>query len=144
MAQAVLSFNEQLDHIGEVAVVLLVGGMLAIYGLPSGAALLICLLLLVIRPAAVLLGLVGSDTGRLERGLTSWFGIRGIGSIYYLSYAIEHGLPEELAEPLVAVTLTTVAVSVFAHGLSATPIISRYFPRAPAPAPAAGGRDVPG
>ena len=139
MAQAVLSFNEQLDHIGEVAIVLLVGGMLAIYGLPSGAVLLICLLLLVIRPVAVLLGLVGSDTNRSERGLISWFGIRGIGSIYYLSYAIEHGLPADLAEPFVAVILTTVAVSVFAHGLSATPIIGQYFRREPA----AAGRKVP-
>jgi NhaP-type Na+/H+ or K+/H+ antiporter len=129
MAQTVLSFNEQLDHIGEVAVVLLVGGMLAIYGLPSGAVLLICLLLLVIRPIAVFLGLVGSDTDHLERGLISWFGIRGIGSIYYMSNAVEHGLPADLAEPLVAITLTTVAVSVFAHGLSATPVISRYFRR---------------
>ncbi len=134
MAHAVLSFNEQLDRIGEVTVVLLVGGMLAMYPLPSGALWLIPLVLLIIRPLSVLVGLVGSNTNRVERGLMAWFGIRGIGSVYYMSYAIQHGLAPELAEPLVAVTMMTVAVSVMVHGGSVTPLINRYANREGGPA----------
>lgn len=28
----------------------------------------------------------------------AWFGIRGIGPVYYLMYAVHHGLPRPLAE----------------------------------------------
>lgn len=51
----------------------------------------------------------------------AWFGIRGIGSIYYLFYAISEGLPEDLARQLVSITITLVAVSVFVHGISLHP-----------------------
>jgi NhaP-type Na+/H+ or K+/H+ antiporter len=63
---------------------------------------------------------------RGERILISWFGIRGVGSIYYLMYAINHGLSEPLAKELIAITLTTVAASIVLHGISVTPLMSRY------------------
>ena len=93
MAEAVLGFNEQLERILEVAMVVLLGGMLSLRTLPAEALWFVPLLLLVIRPAAVVLGLLGSRVSRYQRTLIGWFGIRGIGSIYYLMYAIEHGLP---------------------------------------------------
>ena len=62
----------------------------------------------------------------MSAALIGWFGIRGIGSIYYLMYAIDHGLPPDLARPLVALTLTTVAVSIVVHGISVTPLMNRY------------------
>jgi NhaP-type Na+/H+ or K+/H+ antiporter len=61
-----------------------------------------------------------------QAALIAWFGIRGIGSIYYLLYAINHGLPRALAETLIAITLTTVAASIVLHGISVTPIMNRY------------------
>ena len=63
----------------------------------------------------------------IQRGLTMWFGIRGIGSIYYLMYAIEHGIPEPIAERLTALTLTTVACSIVVHGISVAPLMRRYI-----------------
>jgi NhaP-type Na+/H+ or K+/H+ antiporter len=93
---------------------------------PAAAAWFIPLLLLAIRPAAVLLGLVGSATGPLQRALSGWFGIRGIGSLYYLMYALTHGVEGELATTLVALTALTVAVSIVAHGISVTPLMQRY------------------
>jgi NhaP-type Na+/H+ or K+/H+ antiporter len=55
-----------------------------------------------------------------------WFGIRGIGSLYYLSYAVSHGVPGPEAAELVGLTISVVAISILLHGTSARPILSRY------------------
>jgi len=126
MARAVLDFNEQLERVAEVGVVLLIGGML-VGGYVSLEALVVALLLfLVIRPISVLLGLARSDSSSMQRNLMAWFGIRGIGSFYYLMYAIQHGLPPELAHRLTTLVLTVVAASIIAHGVSATPLMALY------------------
>lgn len=129
MRQAVQGFNEQLERIAEVAIVLVVGAMLSYTYLPSGAAWFVVLLLLVVRPLSVWLGLLGAPVSRDQRILISWFGIRGIGSIYYLMYAINHGLPRAQAEEIIALTLTTVAVSIVVHGISVTPLMDLYARR---------------
>jgi len=126
MAQAVLGFNEQLERIGEVLVVVMVGAMLTPEHLTGDALWFVPLLLLVIRPVSVMLGLVGAHASRLRRRLIAWFGIRGIGSVYYLTYAINHGLAGEAAEVLAGLTLATIAVSVVAHGVSVTPLMKLY------------------
>ncbi len=126
MAQAVLGFNEQLERIGEVSVVVLIGGMLSTRYLPIEAYWFVPLLFLIIRPISVGLGLWKSRSSRPQRWLISWFGIRGIGSLYYLAYAITHGLPRPLAERLTALTLTVIAVSVVLHGTSVTPLMNWY------------------
>lgn len=131
MAQAALGFTEQLERIGEAAVVLLLGGMLSASFLPPAAVWFIPLLFLVIRPAAVYAGTLGSRTTPAQRRLIAWFGIRGIGSVYYLTYAMQHGLPEALGRPLAALVLATVAVSVVVHGISVTPLMRRYARRSP-------------
>ena len=63
---------------------------------------------------------------RLQRGLAMWFGIRGIGSVYYLGYAIGHGLAAPIAERLVGIVFATIAASVVVHGISVTPLMRRY------------------
>ena len=126
MAQAVLGFNEQLERICEVAVVVLLGGMLTAAYLPKDALWFIPLLFLVIRPVAVLLGLLGTRADNVRRGLICWFGIRGVGSVYYLTYALAHGVGGEVAQRLTGLTLTTVAVSVAVHGISVTPLMNLY------------------
>ena len=126
MAESVLGFNEQLERILEVGMVVLLGGMLSFRTFPAEALWFVPLLLLVIRPTAVVLGLLGSRVSTYQRTLIGWFGIRGIGSIYYLMYAIGHGLPSRLARPLVGLTLSTVAVSIVVHGISVTPLMNRY------------------
>jgi NhaP-type Na+/H+ or K+/H+ antiporter len=135
MAQAVLGFNEQLERIGEVAVVILVGGLLAAIRWPAEAIWFVPLLFFVIRPVSVALGLLGSRTSGAQRGLIAWFGIRGIGSVYYLAYAVQHGLDPALAERLAALVLTTVAISIVAHGISVTPLMRRYRREQAAPQP---------
>lgn len=129
MAQAVLGFNEQLERIGEIAVVVMVGALLAPAMATGNALWFVPLVLLVVRPVSVLIGLIGSRTDTRQRGLMAWFGIRGIGSLYYLSYAIVHGLEEEVARDLTAIVLMTISVSVVVHGISVTPLMSRYANR---------------
>jgi NhaP-type Na+/H+ or K+/H+ antiporter len=126
MAQAVLGFNEQLERIGEVAVVVLVGGLLAASQPPFEALWFVPLLFLVIRPISVWLGMLGSRSSGAQRWLIAWFGIRGIGSVYYLAYAVRYGLEPALAERIAALVLTTVAVSIVVHGISVTPLMRRY------------------
>ena len=129
MMQEVRGFNEQLERIAEVAIVLVVGAMLSYTYLPASAIWFVLLLFLVVRPVSVWLGLLGAPVSRDQRILISWFGIRGIGSIYYLMYAINHGLPRPLAEEIIALTLTVVAVSIVLHGLSVTPLMNLYARR---------------
>jgi NhaP-type Na+/H+ or K+/H+ antiporter len=126
MAQAVLGFNEQLERIGEVAVVVLVGAMLSASRLPAGAIWFIPLLFLVIRPISVWTVMLGSRSTGIQRRLIAWFGIRGVGSVYYLAYAAQHGLDPTLAERIAALVLSVVAVSILVHGISVTPLMRRY------------------
>jgi NhaP-type Na+/H+ or K+/H+ antiporter len=126
MMQEVQGFNEQLERIVEVAIVLVVGAMLSYTYLHAGAVWFVLLLFLVVRPVAVWAGLLGAPVSRDQRILISWFGIRGIGSIYYLMYAINRGLPRPLAEEIIALTLTMVAASIVLHGISVTPLMNRY------------------
>jgi NhaP-type Na+/H+ or K+/H+ antiporter len=135
MAQAVLGFNEQLERIGEVAVVVLIGGILSASPVPSATLWLAPLVFLLIRPISVWLGALGSRSSGSQRRLIAWFGIRGIGSLYYLAYAAEHGLDPALAQQLGALVLSLVAVSIVVHGISVTPLMRRYRREQAAPQP---------
>ena len=126
LAHAVLTFNEQLDRLAEVVVVLLVGALLPAVQPSFAAWITVALLLALIRPASVVLGLAGSSTTGTQRRLMAWFGIRGIGTIYYLTYAINHGLPAALVPTLSTVAFLAVAVSIVVHGISATPLMLQY------------------
>lgn len=129
MMQAVRGFNEQLERIGEVVVVLVVGAMLAYIAADGATVGFVLVLLLVVRPACVALGLLGAPMQRDQRVLISWFGIRGIGSVYYLMFAINHHLTGPLVQQITTVTLTTVAVSIVLHGISVTPLMDLYAKR---------------
>jgi NhaP-type Na+/H+ or K+/H+ antiporter len=126
MAQAVLHFNEQLERIAEVSLVLLVAGTLTLDYVPRAAAWFLPLLFFVVRPAAVALGTGDAKASPVQRSLLGWFGIRGVGSVYYLTYAIGHGLPPEHARTITGFVLTAVAASIVAHGISVTPLMNYY------------------
>ena len=126
MAQALLMFNEQLERIGEVAVAVVVGALLSPAILAPQVLWLAPVLLLVIRPVAIMLGLFRSRSDWRERALIGWFGIRGIGSVYYLMFALTHGLPPEFREMAIGLTLSTIAASIVVHGLSVTPVMARW------------------
>jgi NhaP-type Na+/H+ or K+/H+ antiporter len=126
MMQEVQGFNAQLERIVEMGVVLVVGAMLAFTYLPDGIIWFVPVLFLVIRPLSVWVGLRGAPVLTEQHRLIAWFGIRGIGSIYYLMYAINHGLPSNMAAQITAITLSVVTASIVLHGVSVTPLMKLY------------------
>jgi sodium/hydrogen antiporter len=123
----IISFGDTAERMIEVAMIVVVGVCLALYWDARGLALAAALFL-IIRPAAVALFLLRTETDKLHRSMMAWFGIRGIGSLYYLSYAMTHGLEDNVTD-LVALTISVVAVSIVAHGISSEPIL-RYYDQA--------------
>lgn len=126
MAKAVLAFNEQLERIGEVAIVVIVGSLLSPHLLTWEVLWIVPLLFLVIRPLSVAVGLIASDVSRREIALASWFGVRGVGSVYYLTYAINHGVSGSMRDTVISLTLVVVAASILVHGMSVTPLMRRW------------------
>lgn len=124
-----LVFKEHLERLSELVLILLVGGMLFLDSWSWRATGLALFLFTVARPLSVMVGLAGSRTPWRIRSLTSWFGVRGIGSLYYLMYAIEHGIGEELAVELIHLTLVVVMLSILVHGVSVKPMMHKFWRR---------------
>ncbi|MEV4218413.1 cation:proton antiporter [Nonomuraea sp. NPDC049725] len=121
-------FVEQIERLFTAWLLLLLGGFVATGGLAAltwrGVAVG-ALLLLVIRPLAGWLSQAGGAAGPRERLVISFFGIRGVGSLFYLAFALgqaDFGVP---ADELWAVTGFTVLASVVLHGVTATPVMRR-------------------
>ena len=129
VSEGSLVFKEHLERLSEVVLILLIGGTLFLDSWSWNAVGLALFLFMVARPASVLVSLVGSRTPWRIQSLTSWFGVRGIGSLYYLMYAIQHGLPETLALELMQLTLIVVALSILIHGTSVKPLMERFWRR---------------
>ena len=56
-----------------------------------------------------------------------WFGIRGIGSVYYLGYALRHGVGDSaVAAEITGLTISVIALSVVIHGITSSPLLGRY------------------
>jgi NhaP-type Na+/H+ or K+/H+ antiporter len=121
-----LIFKEHLERLSEMMLVLLIGGTLFLDSWSLRAAGLALFLFLVARPISVFIGMLGTHTSWPLRGMVGWFGIRGIGSLYYLMYAIQHGLPEDLALELLGLTLIAVTLSILFHGISVKPLMGRF------------------
>jgi len=83
-------------------------------------------LFVVIRPLSIILLPWGGLLDLRQRLMLGWFGIRGIGSLYYLFYALNHPLPSSVAASSIDLTLSVVALSVLMHGLSVQPILTWY------------------
>jgi len=122
-----LIFKEHLERLSELILILLLGGTLFLDSWSWRAAGLALFLFMVARPVSVLAGLLGTRTSWPIRGMVGWFGVRGIGSLYYLMYAIQHGLPEKLSLELIQLTLITVSLSILVHGTSVKPLMSRFW-----------------
>jgi NhaP-type Na+/H+ or K+/H+ antiporter len=134
---AQLEFIERLEKLLEVGTILLLGSILLfkpILNYATQSLLVIVLLFLIIRPLGVWLSTIGHSSPSMRRRflhsgsrwLIGWFGIRGVGSLYYLAYAFGKGLEGEVAEKISWITYTTIVVSVIVHGVSATPLMNLY------------------
>jgi len=97
-------------------------------------------ILFVVRPLAGIVGLLGASVPWSERLVISTFGIRGIGSFYYLAYATNEASFGEIQlliaqEKLWAILGFVVLTSVFVHGIAAYPVMEFLDRRQTEPAP---------
>lgn len=119
-------FVEQIERLLTVAVLVLMGGALTRGILASigwAEILLAALILLVVRPLAGWLALTPGRTGRRERGVIAFFGVRGVGSLFYIAYALQEGNFAD-ADRLWAVVVLVVVSSIVVHGVTATPVMA--------------------
>ncbi len=118
-------FSEQIERLVNGVILVLLGaavsdGLLA--PVTPAMVAVVATMILVVRPLAATIALGGFSGGRW---ITSFYGIRGVGSLFYLSYALsKDDFP--LAEELWAVVGLTVLVSIAVHGLTAGPVMYRY------------------
>jgi sodium/hydrogen antiporter len=129
VSEGSLVFKEHLERLSEMVLVMLLGGTLFLNSWSWSAVGLALFIFLVARPVSVWIGLWGSDTPWRIRNLVAWFGVRGVGSLYYLMFAIQHGLPESLALQLIQPTLIVVTLSILLHGTSVKPLLGLFWRR---------------
>jgi NhaP-type Na+/H+ or K+/H+ antiporter len=119
-------FIEQLEHILTWGILLLLGSAITaglLRPLTFAGAALGLLLVLAIRPLTAWIALAGTPLGRSERWVTAAFGIRGVGSVFYLAYA---GSDFGTDLPWLWATVGfTVVLSVVVHGIAVTPLMRR-------------------
>lgn len=126
LAERLHGFGASIERLVEAGAVLAVG--LALPGRSPGVATFAFALLLVlaVRPLSVWAVVRRGMLAPHQRRLVAWFGIRGLGSLYYLAFALDHGMPSALAETLVDATLVAIAMSIVLHGLSSTRLMQAY------------------
>ena len=122
---------EIVEDVAELALILLLGSCVTIAGLGApgiGGWVLVPLLLLVIRPVAVLFSLLRTREPLRERAFVGWFGVRGIGSLFYASVLIGVGAFSDAETRVIFWTVTVVVlVSIAVHGISASPLSRRWL-----------------
>jgi NhaP-type Na+/H+ or K+/H+ antiporter len=119
-------FTEQAEMLLTAGIVLALGGAIAsglLVPLTWPVVLLGVLLVFVVRPIAGVIGLLGFGGATWpERAAISFFGIRGVGSLYYLSYAInEEEFPGK--ETLWALVAFVIVLSIIVHGIAGAPVM---------------------
>ncbi|MPQ96423.1 sodium:proton antiporter [Modestobacter sp. I12A-02628] len=120
-------YVETLERLLTVAVLVLLGGAVArgiLDGIGWVEIVVVAVLLLLVRPLTGLLGMsLRGKTGSRERGAIAFFGVRGIGSIYYIAYALGEADFGDEARLWSLVALVVVS-SVLLHGVTATPVMN--------------------
>jgi len=119
-------FTEQLERLLMMVLLVMFGGAIADGGLFRAltweAVIFALLAIFVVRPLSGWLSLLGGEQRFDEKAVISFFGIRGLGSGYYLAYGLGHAVFEQ-PELLWATTGLIVLVSILLHGITVTPVM---------------------
>ncbi|MEO5687157.1 MAG: cation:proton antiporter [Burkholderiaceae bacterium] len=129
LGDRLLAFGHRCGRLVEVVMVLLMGFSMPWVQWRGEPLMYAALLLVVIRPLSVFMTVPGRAMPRIQRRVVAWFGIRGVGSLFYLALVIDSGISPVLATDLVNATLPAIALSVLLHGVSATPLMALYRQR---------------
>jgi sodium/hydrogen antiporter len=119
------NITEQTERLAMMVLLLLFGGALVsglLAPLTWADALAAVVILVVVRPATGLIGLIGLKASWAEKLTVAFFGIRGVGSFYYLAYGLNH-MEVAGGERLWAIVGLVVLLSIVLHGLAVTPIM---------------------
>jgi NhaP-type Na+/H+ or K+/H+ antiporter len=120
------SFTDQIERLLIAILLILFGGSLVngiMDALTWKMALFSIVFLLIIRPVSGLISLRKLDIHHKEKLAISFFGIRGMGSIFYLAFALHESAFENQNE-LWAIVAFTILVSILIHGITSTPIMN--------------------
>lgn len=124
-----IAFTERIEKLMEVGTIVLLGSLLRIepaWRFLDETLLIAGLLIFVIRPVGAWISTIGFPARPATRWLLGWFGIRGVGSLYYLAYALSKGLQGETGEEIAWIVYLTVVISVVIHGVTSTPLMNWY------------------
>lgn len=119
------AFTQQIERLLTLVLLLLLGVASAtglLDELTWQGALVGGLLVLVLRPVLAWVSLAGDDLDRRERWAASFFGVRGIGSFFYIAYAAGEATFPRMGE-LWSTVAFTVLLSVVVHGVAASPVM---------------------
>jgi sodium/hydrogen antiporter len=119
-------FSDQIERLLSAIILVLFGGALAsgILGYLDWRGVLVAVVVvLVVRPLAGMAGLARSPMPGRERAAIAFFGIRGVGSLYYLAHA-SNQVEFLQVEQVWAVTALVLLISVVIHGVTATPAMA--------------------
>ncbi|MDQ3716092.1 MAG: cation:proton antiporter [Actinomycetota bacterium] len=123
---------EVVEKFCELGVILLLGSMVTTAGVGEvgwAGWLLVPMLLFVIRPSATALAFLGSSLPAREQAFLAWFGVRGIGSLYYVAVALGLGiLSVDESRQLFWTVAACIVTSVVLHGVTASPLSRRLLP----------------
>ena len=123
MVSDALSFGDTLERLLAVGIVLVVGIACSSSWNANGAWMAL-LLFVTIRPLSTWIVTIGAHMPPARRLLAGWLGIRGIGSLNYLGYALTHGMPAHYAPQLTAMVSTLVVLSIVLHGATCQPLLA--------------------
>lgn len=123
LSARLLAWSAQGERLIEVVLVILIGALAGAVAWTWQLTAFAVALMVIARPLAVFATLRSAEMPRAQRRLIAWFGIRGIGSLYYLSFAVDHGVRSPFETIVVNATLAAIVVSIVVHGISATPLM---------------------
>jgi len=123
-----LGFTDDLGELLSLFVWFAFGATMVVPGFEHAAwtdVVFAALALTVVRMVPVAVATVGAGLDRATVAFVGWFGPRGLASVVFALIAVDALDPAEGSRVLAAVTVT-VAMSVVAHGVTASPLAARY------------------
>ncbi|SEV87136.1 cation:proton antiporter [Natrinema salifodinae] len=129
-------YYERLHDLSEMSEQLLLGVIMTLFGgliahglfapLTWRLAVAAVLVVFVVRPLSGLVALIGFDRSWTERTIISLYGLRGIGTLYYLAFGLNEAAFRD-PEVIWALSGLTILVSVVPLGFSATPVVEEWL-----------------
>ena len=120
-------FTEQVERILVAIVLLLFGGLLVhgiLAALTSTMIWISILFVLLIRPLTAILVMLDEKFRFKEKLAIAFFGIRGMGSLFYLSFGLNKGLFKYEKE-LWSIVSLIIVISIIIHGFTATTVFQK-------------------